>query len=249
MTSEGLRIGVQSWTLRSSSFDEAIRATASAGLRFIQLSPAHIGPGEPRHELLRKREVMGAHGVVAHSFGVATTGALVAENRPLFEFARFLGLELVVVEPQDAGGFDSLEALAIELGVRVAVHNHGPGTPYADPERLRALLAGRDAKLGACLDSGWSTAAGHDAAEVFRRYEGRVLDIHLKDLRVAPDGSVTHVALGEGDVNLRGLISAARLAGFGGLMAIESDSELADGREFVRSAAGFVRKLNPAARR
>jgi sugar phosphate isomerase/epimerase len=240
MSTEGLRIGVQSWTMRHLSFEKAVRATAAAGLHFIQFSSPHIDSKEPSGALLSKRRFLEAHGVVAYSFGVAEASTIESENRGLFEFARLLGLELVVVEPSDPRAFDSLERLAVEYGVDLAVHNHGPGTAYAEPARLMALLAGRDPRMGACLDSGWVTAAGYDAADVFRRYEGRVLDIHLKDLRLTAMGEITHVALGEGQVNLTGLIDAARLAGFGGVAAIESDADLADAGDFVRSAAVFV---------
>ena len=240
MTTERLRIGVQSWTLRNASFEEAIRVTAAAGLPFIQLSSAHIDPREGAPDLLRKRELMEAYGVIAHSFGVAETTTLEDENRYLFEFAGLLGLELLVVEPRDPRALDSLERLAVEFAVDVAVHNHGTGTAYAEPGMLKALLAGRDRRLGACLDSGWITAAGYDAADVFRQYEGRVLDIHLKDLLISAGGEITQVALGEGGVNLTGLIDAACATGFGGLLAIESDADLADATEFVRSAKAFV---------
>jgi sugar phosphate isomerase/epimerase len=213
----------------------------------MQLSSAHIDPHEPADDLLRKRELMAAHGLIAHSFGVAESWTTDQENRHLFEFAGRLGLEVLVVEPQDPHALDSLERLAVEYAVDVAVHNHGPGTAYADPATLRGLLEGRHRRVGVCLDSGWITAARYDPSEVFRRYAGRVLDIHLKDLAVSVRGEVRHVAPGEGDVDLAGLIGAAIEARFTGLLAIESDAELYDAAGFLRSAAALVKRLMAAA--
>ena len=53
---------------------------------------------------------------------------------------------------------------------------------------MKKILAARDRRIGVCLDVGWVTAAGFDAAEVFRGYGAdRVFDIHFKDKTTETD--------------------------------------------------------------
>ena len=51
-------------------------------------------------------------------------------------------------------------------------------------KEAQQVLAKRDPRIGVCLDAGWITQAGFDAAKVFQDYRGRVFDIHFKDKKV-----------------------------------------------------------------
>jgi sugar phosphate isomerase/epimerase len=80
-----------------------------------------------------------------------------------------------------------------------------------------------------CLDIGWVTAAGFDAAAVFRDYGDRVYDMHLKDKTVATavDGQIVAVdtEIGKGHANYAGLFAEIKKSGWSGVMAIETDSK------------------------
>jgi sugar phosphate isomerase/epimerase len=89
------------------------------------------------------------------------------------------------------------------------------------------VLAARDPRIGVCLDIGWITAAGFDAAKVFREYNGRVFDMHLKDKKVEMSGDtpvVLDVEAGAGQANFKGLFEEIKKAGWSGVMAIETDN-------------------------
>jgi sugar phosphate isomerase/epimerase len=115
---------------------------------------------------------------------VAGTSLDKEENRKLFEFAKSMGMKLIVVEPGDFKIWDNLEELAKEYDIKVATHNHGIKSTYGNPATVRNILQHRDAHLGVCLDIGWVTSANFDAAKVFKDYDGRVFDLHLKDKRI-----------------------------------------------------------------
>src|SRR5690606_7985267 len=97
---------------------------------------------------------------------------------------RHCGIEVIVVEPGEALIWDNLEELVREYDIKLAIHNHGTGTTYGNPAVVKHVLAERDARIGVCMDIGWVTAAGFDAAAVLANYGDRVFDMHLKDKRL-----------------------------------------------------------------
>jgi L-ribulose-5-phosphate 3-epimerase len=77
---------------------------------------------------------------------------------------------------------------------------------------------------------GWVTAAGFDAAEVFRGYGDRVYDMHFKDKVTSKDektGKATPVdtEIGKGKANYAGLFAEIKKARWNGVLAIETDSK------------------------
>jgi sugar phosphate isomerase/epimerase len=144
--------------------------------------------------------------------------------------------------------WDNLEELVKEYDIKLAIHNHGTGTTYGNPETVKGVLAKRDKRIGVCLDVGWVTAAGFDAAKVFRDYGDRVYDIHFKDKKVekAANGKdvVLDVELGTGQANYAGLFAEIKKAKWTGVMAIETDNKsfqtdpnqmVADGQKFFEA--------------
>jgi sugar phosphate isomerase/epimerase len=225
--SEGPKIGLQTWTCRNMGFEEMVVFARRHGLRYLELVANHLDPSAPREEVLRKKAILDRNGLVAYSFGVNLPPVDKEANRQLFEFARLMGIHLIVVEPQDFAAWDGLEALVKEYDIKLAIHNHGLGTPYGDPEVIKRLLVNRDPRIGVCLDVGHVTKAGFDAAVVFREYKNRVFDLHFKDKKLQRvEGKMTWADSmpGQGAVNFKGLFAAIRETGWSGVMAIETDS-------------------------
>ena len=141
--------------------------------------------------------------------------------------------------------WDNLEQLVKEYDIRLAIHNHGTGSVYGDPETVKKVLAARDRRIGVCLDVGWVTAAGFDAAKVFREYGDRVFDMHLKDkvVQTAADGKKTPVdtEIGKGSANYAGLFAEITRSKWNGVMAIETDSKAfaEDPNRLVSEAKSF----------
>ncbi len=236
------QLAIQTWTLRNLSFDQVIEFAQRHGIKELQLIPNHVNyQRESREEIAAKKARLEAAGLRAYTFGVAGTSMNKEENRKLFEFAKFMGMDLIVVEPGDFRIWDNLEELAKEFDIRVAVHNHGIKSLYGNPAVVRQVLAGRDRRLGVCMDIGWVTSANFDAAQIFKQYDGRVFDLHLKDKQVKKTEKGDDVAMdthiGEGQANLKGLFRELKAAGYTGRLAIETDSP-----EFARQPDDFVAK-------
>ncbi len=236
------QVAIQTWTLRNLNFDQVVEFAQRHGIKDLQLIPNHLDyKKETRDQLAAKKARLEAVGLRAYTYGVAGTSMDKEENRKLFEFARFMGMKLLIVEPGDFRIWDNLEELAKEYDIKVAVHNHGIKSLYGNPAVVRQVVLNRDARLGVCLDVGWITSAHFDAAQIYKDYKGRVFDIHLKDKKVQKTTKGDDVAndthIGEGDANYKGLFKALRESGYTGRIAIETDSA-----DFARQPDDFVRK-------
>lgn len=242
----GPQLGLQSWTCRNMSFDDVVAFADKHHIKYLQLIAKHIDPKGPREETLRKKAILDQHGLVCYTFGVNGTSMDKEDNRKLFEFAKLMGIRLIVVEPKAMGEWDNLEQLVKEYDIKLAIHNHGTGTVYGNPATVKAVLAARDPRIGVCLDIGWVTAAGFDAAKVFREYNGRVFDMHLKDKRIDKSGEkpVIHdVEIGTGQANYKDLFAEIKKAKWSGVMAIETDNAgfAADPNRLVEEATAFFK--------
>jgi len=134
-----------------------------------------------------------------------------------------------------------------EYDIKIAIHNHGIRSLYGNPAVVRALLKHRDPRMGVCMDAGWITSTGMDPTRIFKEYEGRVFDIHLKDKRVEKtqgEDVAFDTNIGEGQGKLGNLLAELKKTGWSGVMAIETDSNdfAKNPDDFVAKAKSFVEK-------
>jgi sugar phosphate isomerase/epimerase len=228
VTEGGAQLGLQSWTCRNMTFEEVVNFAVKHGISQVQFIPKHLGYRASKEEAVRRKEYLAARGVVGYTFGVVQPGLDKEANRKFFDFARLMDVRMIVVEPTDLAAWDNLEELVKEYDIRLAIHNHGRGTVYGDPATVKKILKDRDTRIGVCLDVGWLTAAGFDAAEVFREYGDRVFDLHFKDKRVeVVDEKAVPIdtEIGRGQTNFPGLFDEIAKRGWDGVLAIETDSK------------------------
>lgn len=239
-------VGMQTWTLRNMTFEQVVKFCADEKIKELEVIANHMNPMAPAEETRAKKKILEKNGLHVYTFGVAETSLDKEQNRKLFEFAKLMGIKVIVVEPKDFKILDNLEELVKEYNIKIAIHNHGITSTYGNPETVKNLLKNRDKRIGVCLDVGHVTGAGFDAAKVFREYEGRVYDIHLKDKHVVKNANgstaIQDVKVGTGDSNYAGLFKELKKAHWKGVMAIETDNGAfaKEPREFVESAVKFV---------
>ena len=252
-TAAAPQLGLQTWTCRNMNFEQVVALATKHGITQLQFIAAQLNPSAPAEENLRKKAVLEKAGLHAYTFGVNGTTLDKATNRKLFEFAKLMGIKLIIVEPKDFAQWDNLEQLVKEYDIKLAIHNHGKGSVYGDPATVKKILAARDTRIGVCLDVGWVTAAGFDAAAIFRDYADRVFDIHFKDKKTSlVDGKSVAVdtELGQGDSNYAGLFAEIKKSKWSGVLAIETDSKAfaEDPNRLVAEAKNyFAKNLGAAA--
>ncbi len=245
------KVGLQTWTCRNMTFDQVVEFAVKHKLKYLEMTAAHFDPNGSPEETKRKRAILEDKGLVFYSFGVAGTTANKEENRKLFVFAKSMGMKLIVVEPKnEAAIWDNLEELVKEYDIKLAIHNHGITSVYGNPETVKKILSSRDKRIGVCLDVGHVTGAGFDAAKIFREYEGRVWDIHLKDKKTEQaDGKdvILDVPIGRGQANYKDLFVELKKAKWDGVLAIETDNATfaKEPTDYVLSALRYVKTSQP----
>jgi sugar phosphate isomerase/epimerase len=221
----GWRLGVQAWTFRDRTAFEAIETAAKLGLKYIELFPgqalspaqreAKVGPGLDAAQREALKQKLAAEKVRALSFGVVDFGKDEASARAIFEFAKFLGLENIVCEPEPAQ-CELVDKLCVEFGIRAAIHDHPRPSRYWDPAIVLEAVGGRSKLMGACADTGHWSRSGLVPVECLKKLEGRIFELHFKDIENDVDKP-----WGSGKGDARGMLAELKRQGFAGLVAVE----------------------------
>lgn len=117
-----------------------------------------------------------------------------------------------------AGGFlNAVTERAQAAGLIASYHPH-LGSLAQTPEQIDALFAATT--IGLCADVAHLAGGGGDPAAIIRRYADRLTYVHLKDIDLATSG---FVPLGEGDLDLGGIVDAVVDAGYDDWVTVELD--------------------------
>ncbi len=157
------------------------------------------------------------------------------KNRTYFEFAKRAGLKNLSADPTE-DAFDSLDKLVVEYGIRIAIHNHGPGARYDKVSDVLKAIKGRNPAIGACADLGHYIRAGEDPVRAITLLAGRLYGVHLKDF-AEPKRDAKGVVLGQGQLDLDATFRALRKAEFpaDACLALEYEENPKDPLEEIRA--------------
>lgn len=221
----GLRLGTQAWTFRDRTCFEAIDTAAKLGLKYIELFPGQVmSPGQNDQKIGSDlapilRAELKAHlkrrGVKAVSFGVVNPGPDEPSMERLIEFVLDMGMETIACEPL-AEAWQMLAWRAERAGIALANHNHPKPSTYWAPESVLRQVRGRASRVGACADTGHWVRSGLSPVECLRRYRGRIIELHFKDVRDNQD-----FPWGTGGGDARGQIEELVEQGFAGHVHVE----------------------------
>jgi hypothetical protein len=141
----------------------------------------------------------------------------------VFGFARAMGVRTINTEP----GFDDyslLEKMVKRTNIRVAIHNHPPPTKYARPETVLERVRDLDPRIGACADTGHWLRTGVDPVEALKLLEGRIMNVHLKDLDASGKPDARDVPFGQGKADIRSILAELTRQGYYGPLAVEHEN-------------------------
>lgn len=246
-------LGCQAYTFHRFTTFEAIEKTAAAGGKVIELFPGQklspdsdvkLDHNSPPEVIAKLQAKLKQHNILPVNYGVVRLPNNEAECRKVFEFARKLGLYAVTSEPEPAA-FDVIEKMVKEYDIAMAIHNHpkrpnDPNYKYWDPEYIMSLVKNRDARMGACADTGHFARSGLKVVEVLKTLEGRIISSHLKDIRPAgPNGADVPYGTGESDVVA--ILNELQRQKIRGNISVEYESNLQNNVGDVGQCIGFVR--------
>jgi inosose dehydratase len=216
----GLKVGVASYSLRKFPLDEALAMTRQAGVKYITLKDMHLPLTSSTAQRQEARRKVEEAGLVLLGGGVIYLSNREEEIRAAFQYATEAGIPTIVACP-DPASLDTVEKLAKEFDIRVAIHNHGPGDKrYPSPLDVMKLIQDRDAHLGVCIDVGHTVRLEQDPVEVIRACAGRLYDFHIKDVtQAAAKGVATEV--GRGIIDIVAVLKTLIELKFSGHLALE----------------------------
>lgn len=217
---KGLKIGMQSFTLRGFDLPGVIERVKELDIEYLELGKKHCNPDDDdaRNAAMR---LCADNGITINCTGVAPFGGKEDVNRMWFEHAKALGLDVLNCNPQP-DCFDALDKLVDEYDINVAIHNHGPGSLWPDIATIDAAIKDHDPRIGLCVDSGHFLRVPEDPIAVMNHFKDRVHSYHLKDIDVDIGG--THgqeYIVGEGPLDLKAVLDLLREWNFQGPVSIE----------------------------
>ena len=247
-TKAGFAISVQCWSLKEFTLFEAIEKAASAGATAVEIFPnqklaaehgdTKVGPGMGDDKIQALQDHLKKHNLSAVNFGVTGIDKDEAKARPVFEFAKKLGLYGVTTE--SLGALDTLEKLAKEFDIKVCFHNHPKPTALWNPDTIWGAIKDRHENIGFCADLGHWATSGLDPLEVIKKVAPRVRSFHMKDRGAV--GKPTHDRpFGTGVIDNFAILDEVRKHGFAGNVTIEYEYNWKNNVPEIAQCVGYLR--------
>lgn len=243
---------VQCYSFRRFTFMETLQKVKDLGVRYLQPYPGQRLsadlPGVPFNHTLspenikRVKAKLRELGLSLVGYGVVVFKNDEAEMRTVFDFAREMRIPTIVTEPE-YDDFTLLEKMVQEYRINIAIHNHPPPTKYARPETVLAHVEGLDERIGDCADTGHWMRTGVDPLEALRTLEGRILDVHLKDLDQFGERGAVDVPYGDGKANVRAIMAELTRQNFAGYITIEYESEPDDPSASIQKGLEYINSI------
>lgn len=246
------KMSVQAWTFNRFSAFEAIEKTSAAGASNIELFPGQkiepskeggIGPDMTAAQLSALKAQLSKFKVQAVAFGVTGIDKDYNKARPLFLWAKSLGISIINTESTES--LDTIEKLVKEFDIKVGFHNHprqekNPNYKVWNPEYIYSIVKDRDVRIGACADTGHWVRSGIKPVDALKVLKGRVVSSHLKDLDVFnPEGH--DMPYGQGVSDISGILKMYDRMKFEGSVSVEYEFNWDNNLSEVAQCIGFVR--------
>lgn len=247
----GWRLGCQAYSFNRVTFFEAVDKNASLGLKYLEmypgqrLSPQHpdvrVGhdmPAEARQAV--KQKLAQAHTRLV-CYGVVGLSKDEKASRKVFDFAKEMGIEVIVSEPPE-DAFDTLERLCEEYGISVALHNHPRPSRYWNPDTVLAACKGRSKRIGACADTGHWMRSDIKPLDAIRKLQGRIISFHFKDLNAF--GRQAHdVPWGTGKAEVRPILQEVHRQGLRAPFSIEYEYNWENSLPEIAQCVAYFEKV------
>jgi sugar phosphate isomerase/epimerase len=220
----GIKLSLQCYTYRALSFFETVDRAAALGVKYLEIYPGQkLKPGSEvnmnramSEETIAeiKKKLADAGGLKLVAYGVDGVPTDEPGARKAFEWAKTMGIEVLVTETTPNEIHDKL---CDEYHIKMALHNHPRTWP---PDAVLKACNGHSKLVGSCSDTGHWMRADFVPVDMFKKLEGRVLHSHFKDLNEF--GMKGHdLPWGTGRGNAKGMLEELKRQGYKGYLSIE----------------------------
>lgn len=214
------RLGLETWSFHDVDLETMLKHVRSLGLQHLELHDGHLPRDSSAEQIAGAQKALSDAGITAtgvYMHDVFTESEAVA--RPIFEFAKTMSFRYINGGPKRES-LPLLNRLSPEYGVRIAIHNHGPGAKYETLEDVTSALDAHP-NLKACIDIGHFARSRVDPVHATRVLGARAEAIHIKDV----DRKGENTILGEGTIDVSGVFAALRESRFNGLVVLEYEGD------------------------
>jgi sugar phosphate isomerase/epimerase len=240
----GFTLGIQSYTFREFSLEQALKKTQALGLKYAEFYSGHIPITDDAGKIKTVLSLCKEYDITPVAFGVENFSKDHDKNKAKFEFAKALGIKTLSADP-DPDSFDSLDKLVEEYKISIGIHPHGPKHRYPNAEVILKTVKDHNPLIGTTLDTGHLIKVdGLDPAEEVRKMGERNFGMHLKDhdVRAGHD-----VVFGKGRLDVAEILKALKEVKFKGYIAVEYEHNAKEPSEDVQACLevfkGAVKKL------
>ena len=228
MTKLGWKLSVQAWTFRDLTLFETIDLLGKMGVRYLEMYPgqriskednAGFNEGASQAQIDSVLARCKINNVTPINYGVTGIAGDEAGARRMFDFAKKLGLQTLVCEPDEAA-VPMLDKLCQEYKINIAFHNHPQPSHYWSPETVLKVAKGCSNRVGSCSDTGHWYRSGLNAIDCIKQLKGRIISLHFKDLNEKKEDH----AWGGGVQDAMGMLTELKKQGFKGVFSNEYES-------------------------
>jgi sugar phosphate isomerase/epimerase len=230
----GFTLGVQSYSFRKFTVEQALKRIQDLGLHYVELFRDHAPLKSTPEQLKALVKLCGDYDIKPIAFGVESFTKNHDANKKLFDFAKELGLTTLSADPQP-DSFDSLDKLVDEYKIAIAIHPHGPQGDgklhrWYSAEIILDAVKDHNPLIGTCLDTGHLIRSAQlgkhlDPAAQIRVMGPRNFGLHLKD---HDNSTRTDVVYGKGVLDVPGVLKALCEVKFKGYISIEYEAHPED---------------------
>src|SRR6266851_1723898 len=193
-----LKLGVATYSFREFQRKLAISIIKQLGVRYVSVKEFHLPYTVTADEAAKaKSEFKKAGLTIASGGNISLQDEDPAALKRYFQYAKSCGMPMMVCAPTHST-LPTVEKLAKEFDIKIAIHNHGPEDKhFPTPQSVLEAVKGRDPRMGLCMDVGHSMRTGVDVVQSVEAAGSRLLDMHIKDLKSSTEKD-SQCAVGEG---------------------------------------------------
>lgn len=249
-------IAMQCWTFRKFTFLHTLDKVQNLNIKYLEAYPGQILDSTNAdikfdHNLSNDmievvHQKLNEHGLQIVSYGVVGFENNEESMRKVFDFAKIMGIKTIVSEPS-FDDYSLIEKMVQEYGINIAIHNHPTPSKYAYPDTVLSHIKGLDKRIGACADTGHWLRTGVVPVEALKLLNGRITNVHLKDLDQFGVKEAVDVPFGSGKADIRGVLTELSRQNYSGYLSVEHENpdevyspeaSIQKGLEYIRSIVG-----------
>lgn len=224
------KLGVQMWTFRVFTMEQALQKVDSCGIHFIEAfwgqalganTKDTFGVKMTQAGRDKLKELLKSHNIKMVAMGVISPQTA-EEWNDAFKLAKEFELSYITAEPVKKL-WGTVDSLAGAYGIKVAIHDHPKPNNYWHPDSVLAAIAGHP-NIGSCADIGHWARNGLDPVECLKKLEGHVFGVHFKDIKEFNNTEAADTTVGKGVIKFTPIFEELKRQKFSGMFSIEHES-------------------------